>query len=524
MKTRIKKIFKNLMLNNLDILIDDKYKISLSDKTDTAYYFYEPPHNIVLGKSILEKNKKRKANEDYYIESYIVHELSHSLWSPNIKLINKILTNKKIPFLYFNYFEDARIEHLYRKKYNRYFNWSLYEIFSLKPEKITPLNIFFYFIFTENEKYTNEVEKYTYENIISNKYFSDIKNFYLKALEIKNINDMIELIEEFYEKYKNSIDEEQSNSISNFSNEFDLAIKDNYKTKNIKNSLIYIDIGDNDGKKNKDKRKIDNEEDVVPSMEDIDTKILDEIKNYIIFSSKKTYLSEKEIKEIEENGQKLINYSLKYIFKKRIKKEFEPNVSKKMDTKRLVLDRDDIYIHTTKTKKSNLKSHENKFLSIVVDVSGSMSIISLEVLTILYVFNELAKMKLIDLKIYLTGGRKRKPLNLELTAPVSKKTLYNILFMSDIEGMENCFTQHLKTLRKSNIIFVITDGMLVDKPIDKKNLNKKGIFTRAIYVENDYMKYNEKIKKGLYKYFDTITIKKTVEEIFEEIISKYKNI
>jgi len=96
--------------------------------------------NIVIGKKILENIKKETDNEEHYINSFLFHEISHSFWSPPIKRVNNLLNPLKIPFEIYN-----------RKTFKRDFLWNDYENFNSKD--ITPTDLFFYFIFTENEKY-----------------------------------------------------------------------------------------------------------------------------------------------------------------------------------------------------------------------------------------------------------------------------------------------------------------------------------------------------------------------------------
>lgn len=559
---KIKKIFTDIIIDYEDFPITDEYKISLGkdEYSNTAYYFYKPPHNIVIGSKILENVKKNNFNKeliDWYIKSFLVHEYSHALWTEKIEIINNLLDVIKIPFHYFNLFEDARIEYKFTKFTSRMFKWSYLENFKnefLEKEynKITPLDIFFYFIYTENEILNENIEPNLVKYIKEKSIFNEIKEFYIKTINCENSIELIPIIKEFYDKFKNKEDEKHNPS-SGFKCEFSLGgigIEDG-KFVEIKSSKK--------GKKeflkdDKEKKPGDKLKEKMDSISESSDSIIDSTKEYEKEEDKTTYIEEakrdgdkseyhdidsksgrlvgdeivynkEDMDEIIKKGEELYNNSLKKIFKKRYNINVDEKFSKTFNITNLVLDRDDIYKHKTTTKNGQRNNKKRK-LTLIIDVSGSMGYLAKEVLIVLYVFNRLSQNKIIDFNLILSGGTGKSPENILLKTPLKTKELFKIMFRSGIEGLYHTLIKHEKILQNSEINFVLTDGEIVDIPINKKELNDKGIYTRGIYIlkSKHLLKQKEKIEKRMDSYFDEFTMKETVEEIFEEIILKYKKL
>lgn len=151
----------------MDMLPVEKVSIEVG-RVATACWSYIPPHRIVVGNN--EFNAQKSEN---YIKSLLYHELSHSLWTErDFNIINKNLNEKNIPFRLYNLFEDARIEHCFRDKTGRKFNWQQ------DIEALPSLEAIYLF----NSLVNNEG---SYPAIIKNAIDDGIK-LYLKYVDIKN--------------------------------------------------------------------------------------------------------------------------------------------------------------------------------------------------------------------------------------------------------------------------------------------------------------------------------------------------
>jgi len=541
----IKESFNNFLFENLSFF-SNKYKIMVGNNqySSTAYYYYEPPHNIVIGKKILENIKKETDNEEHYINSFLFHEISHSFWSPPIKRVNNLLNPLKIPFEIYNLFEDARIEEKFRKTFKRDFLWNDYENFNSKD--ITPTDLFFYFIFTENEKYKldntkekkllskTDIEKKEdlsdddiEKRINTNKNFKKVKEYYLKTinLEIKdNYLELFKLIKNFYNEFKKELPKDKNKlNLSSFSNEFIVSDEMGYgegTISDLKNNVKVIITNENNDKKID--KKIDENHQLNLEANDIP---YDDLKNYDIFFNTNVNFVNKHLKLIEKKSQIILNNKrLKRLFKKKETIELKERYSKKMSINKLILEEDKIYKHKTIVQKGG-RSTKAKKISIIVDTSGSMHSIANEVSTILYIFNKLAQKKLIELNIILSGSKNNFLVNYLLPIPIKDTIIASIKYIGAHEGFSKTFKEHQNLLRKSHYIFILTDGLITDNPLNKKELNSLGIYTRAIYIQNEKLRmYASKIEESLNKYFDEFILKENIEEIFNEIIIRFKRI
>ncbi len=118
---KIKEILRKEKINAffMNFLPSEKVNIEISADIETACWSFIPPHRIVVGNE--KHHSKRSEN---YIQSLLLHELSHAKWTErDFKKINIELNKRGIPFKLYNLFEDARIEYLFREETGKKFNW-----------------------------------------------------------------------------------------------------------------------------------------------------------------------------------------------------------------------------------------------------------------------------------------------------------------------------------------------------------------------------------------------------------------
>lgn len=126
----------------MNMLPKEQVDITVSTAVETACWSFIPPHRIVVGN--VTHNSKRSDN---YIQSLLWHELSHARWTErDFEKKKRVLMDKKVPFKLYNLFEDARIEHLFREKTGKKFNW-IQDI--PNKEATTPVEIFYSFVNNE---------------------------------------------------------------------------------------------------------------------------------------------------------------------------------------------------------------------------------------------------------------------------------------------------------------------------------------------------------------------------------------
>ncbi len=178
--------------------------------------------------------------------------------------------------------------------------------------------------------------------------------------------------------------------------------------------------------------------------------------------------------------------------------------SKRMSTRNVMLDRDKIY----KRKHEIVKGE--KVISMVVDCSGSMGRIMHKMKVVIAVINNLAMKHKVSGNIMLSSGEGYQTLKL----PILDEDVDNISGFSGSEGLERTMTENIQLLKKSDYVFVLTDGDITDGPIDKKRLAKHRVKPIGLYIGQE--------AKNLSKWFDKYVNKETPKATVDEMARKIK--
>lgn len=156
---KIKEILKKAKTEAflMGFLPSERVNIEISAAVETACWSFIPPHRIVVGNEIYHSKRS-----DNFIQSLLLHELSHARWTErDMKKVNIKLNNCRVPFKLYNLFEDARIEHLFREETGKKFNW-IQDI--PNREATTPVEIFYSFV--NNEGVCKKEETNSFDDTI----------------------------------------------------------------------------------------------------------------------------------------------------------------------------------------------------------------------------------------------------------------------------------------------------------------------------------------------------------------------
>ena len=129
--------------------------------------------------------------------------------------------------------------------------------------------------------------------------------------------------------------------------------------------------------------------------------------------------------------------------------------SKRINIKKDIVDKDNIYIKTTLSEGKYLE------MNIIIDMSGSMSGSPIKYAnSILYLFNELARDGYFKGDVIFTSDE--KPYKIML--PIDRYKVFNLCgARGGSEGFKDTVLQYKNELKNSNVI-AITDGHITDKP------------------------------------------------------------
>lgn len=181
--------------------------------------------------------------------------------------------------------------------------------------------------------------------------------------------------------------------------------------------------------------------------------------------------------------------------------------TKRMSSKDIACDRDKCYIRKTGATGKHIK------MNLLIDMSGSMSGSPVKnAVRLVYLFNQLAKQGYVTMSVlYSTTST-----NFKLTLPASDSEILALCTTQSAEGLAKTIHAHADTIRGTNTI-CITDGDIVDEPIDKMFWAKHKSISTGVYVNKSVTNYAEYSGK-LNKWFNHSIVRKSLDELIEWLI------
>lgn len=181
--------------------------------------------------------------------------------------------------------------------------------------------------------------------------------------------------------------------------------------------------------------------------------------------------------------------------------------TKRMSSKDIACDRDKCYIRKTGSTGKHIK------MNLLIDMSGSMSGSPVKnAVRLVYLFNQLAKEGYVTMSVlYSTTST-----NFKLTLPASDSEILALCATQSAEGLAKTIHAHADTIRGTNTI-CITDGDIVDEPIDKMFWAKHKSISTGVYVNKSITNYAEHSGK-LNKWFNHSIVRKSLDELIEWLI------
>ena len=481
---RIKRTLRELKLFAV-LNFSEDYEIRVHPNLPTACWRYDKKskkHKILIGLGNGLKEKFEKFPE--YMKSFGFHEFSHSLNSQrDLEKINEELKKKNIPFNLYNLLEDARIEHLWRKNFSRDFNWIKYErdefkklVREIKEEmdilkgdieewKRTGTSdslgtiasqIFFLFVQTEGKM---DLE----EELGEKELVGAVKGYYERVI---NGNNVIEECEKFVDEFG-----------------FPTFVPQ-----------LLSGYGDMEISEEEFEYYWENAQDIEEGKEGefCDKKGNREYKEgdlIVELSADKVSI---DWNEVEREVNRLIK-----VFKSYTKKISTQVPSKKLNTKKLALDKEDIYL-----REQDI-SVKMKPFTVIVDCSGSMRVMTPVQHFLVAVFSELARRTKTESYLILTKNNEAQLFKL----PVSRDVIERIPYDGGSENILGGLREFQRYILKTRYVFVISDMQITDywKETEKeiKELKKKGIEVIGIYKGLYYREAKRNAKEFFEKYVVT---------------------
>lgn len=460
----------------------EKYEIYIKPAFNSASWrFYQGKHQLVIGTLIFKKMTQNTTPKDklLYLRSYLYHELAHSIWTDkDLKAIDKKLKKLKFSFYMYNLFEDARIEEKMRTHLKKNFNWLKYEKVS---EIDNPVNIFFYLIQAEhNPKAIEFIESKL--NFMVKEHFESVQLFYKKAIVCESHEEIIDLLKKWYAKFPNTQKYKEQNSIKPH-----LFIMESFYTldegefnnliKGLQNSLTI------DETQNKNIKKI---------------KAKKSNKSSLLSATLHKVTFEKRLRDNLLSKMKKL-----FLSPKRVSASIIP--SKKLHIKNIVKRSEKIF------KRKSRDRFVKRKITIVLDMSGSMYETMESMRLVVDVLDNMAKNNIIDATLILSGVLNGKFLYETLTMPLEEDILERIVPCFEAEGLHSSMSANLELLKKSDYVWVLTDGMICEGPLDKNFYTKHHIKLHAFYIGEMIYKKEMEIS------FDYVICEENVKNLTDKI-------
>ena len=472
-----KEAYQDMIMD--DILSSEPYIVTISKRpkiiNTACWSFKKGKHVILVGEKILDKipKKARDADLSHYIQSYLYHEVAHSLYTEkDLRAISKALKAESIPFRIHNLFEDLRIENQMRADMERKFQWAEYEELEDYEDPLSKL-----FVLIQCEYNTLEDEDKD-EILTMFDIEEKITDYYDDTTKCKDSWEVIDVIKRWIEDYplppENDLNELLEALGMGEESDLSLSLEMQESDEEIEEMTASSENINDDEPKDGGKGEYDPEDSGEP---------LDE-HSTMDFSDYDHH--EREI--YSKTLQKMLP-KLKSIFVEKSRYTPSRKASKRLNLKGIITDSEYTY------KKKETQSRAKKPFNIVVDCSGSMHGAPMNnAATIISLFSSLAREGLVDGHVVLTSSYGYQTFKM----PMSDDQIKKYLHTCGAEGFYNTFKCVEPILKQGDTNFCITDGNITDGAIDKKELTKKGIHTFGLYVgDPDYCHLSPWFHRGI---------------------------
>ena len=482
----IVQIFKK---NNL--FKSEPYRFFIKPNFNTASWSYRPPHYIILGNDIFEYFRGEEKEKAEFFQLLVLHEISHSLHTDyRIFKVIKILEERDIPFDIFNLFEDARIEHLMLKKTKMISEFNWYKYIDLeKPYEA--LDLFYWIIQKSGNKKSFDILVKTLNSNLMKK-APKVWEYYEETINAKNTFEVIDIVERWLKEFK---DKTLNIGINLFRGEIDILESPQSVISLVKGAHEVVAVTMDDLKSSQESKT--------------STYSLQNAYAIKSLSNEKLLSKEKQRDGFDKTIIKKITKEIEHIFlqNNRVVKTSTP--AKRLNLRNLLLKNPNIY-----KKKKSLNLQKKKIV-VILDISGSMTYAMKEMLVLLEVFNILAKKGYVEGHLVLTVSLYTTRANYETFAfPLKDDVINKITTYNGTEGLAEVM-KHLTPLLKNNdFIFVFTDGLLADDPLNKKYFNKLKIKFYGVYLKGIY-----NCDYDLDKYFDKNIVEDDVLKIAKKMVN-----
>lgn len=501
----------------------EKQEVKLKPNFDTACWAFVPPHKIFIGTDLFEKpmvlDGLGKTQQAKYIANHYHHEVGHGLFTErNMSKIKLALSKISAPFPVYNLFEDAYMEERYRKETGYRFEWLDLERFDFTPR---PESLLFALIQAEGNLSAVDRALAAWEPAplpaedpmtalladspaaTQEKLQGLLPRVFAYYRRIVGVKESMELIPEL----KAWLDEfgrppppppggakgSGSGSASNNGGMADLELSANLMTdpQALKDFEQDAESPDGDdppgpggGKKKGPVRLASLVGRTTPLLHSIATPV------------------------DQERVQRLVERFKKF-FEEKSRPVSTRAPQRRLSARHLALGR-------APFRKDVRTGRARQKVFFEVDCSGSMGGRPIdEGKVIISALSKLASQGYVSGHVALSAVMGQVPAWELHKLPMTQEDIDHIQGFAEAEGLEFTLREHLKLAKAADHVFVYTDAQICDKPIDKADFHRQGVYTWGLYAGSDRSCLDE-----LMRYFDKAIMRDTAEDLVDAMLAQ----
>lgn len=450
----------------------ERVVMSVKKGLDTACWSFQPPmgHRVYVGDGIAKRMKPglTTTQQEYYIGSYVAHEISHARHTErDMKAIQAMIGKIACPFDLFNLFEDSRIEELWRKLTSRPFLWSELEVLGPATGD-TPLGAFFLFVQGEGQIPAGVP--------ISNPdQVAEVENYYQAALAVPDTLSLQPVLADWLARFGATIPP----NIRFLGGEAgELAT----------GAMLQLDSGM--------RLRFDAE---AEEGEGEDTKITGHVEGGLL-SEEETQVDTQSVSRLAQKFER--------VFHEPVRSHYSHEGSKRISATRYAIGRP-CYRHRTEAQA------RTKRVGLVVDCSGSMGGPHIEAAQqLVAVLNRLACQGKVQGALVLSGVTDGTALSETFPWPVEDEIIRRIHAFGEAEGLQSAITIHANALRECEQVYVFTDANITDEPLNLSLLRSHGIFVCGLYVGD-----SRRAVEPMRRHFERFFVRDTLDGLIDALLS-----
>jgi len=500
------------------------HEIRLKPNFNTAAWTFRPPHYIYIGENLLDKPNLKDGLTTKDLEKYVAnhyhHEMGHAFFTDrDFKKLKKLLSEIKIPWPLFNLFEDARIENLYRVKNEYWFNWTRFEelTFDLtgRPECLLLALI-------QAEANLQDVENILREYDFQKALDSDpialsltpeqcdmeavrtslltklerVHGYYWpKILAAKSSFGLVPLMLEWLDEFGRP-PEQPSNGAGEAMDDVALSaeLAENDKAfAEFNGDTKEVDTADSKSRSNSS------------SSSNSESRKKECQPDYQAEAQEGKVLQKKQY-SIDQSRAERLAVRMSKIFEDYVRMSSSRSPQRRISARHAVIGRP-IY------RKKSVLGRARKRVLLIMDTSGSMAgFHSAEGRILLEALSLLARKSYVEGHVVFSGVT-NKPCWERYALPLASEVTSRFEGHLGSEGLEFALQGNFALAADADLVLVYTDAQICDRPIDKRALHQRGIFTWGLYA-GDHQSYREELER----YFDRAILRKSIEEVVDAML------